>query len=57
MTSDVTADQHAQTKAPPPGPVTFEEFLEWLDEDTHAEWVDGAIIMMSLASDQHQERY
>lgn len=55
MTADIIADQHATTKAPPPGPVTFEEFLEWLDEDTHAEWVDGAIIMMSPASDQHQD--
>jgi Uma2 family endonuclease len=55
MTSDVIADQHAITKAPPPGRITFEEFLEWLDEDTHAEWVDGAVIMMSPASDQHQD--
>jgi len=55
MTSDVIADQHSVTKAPPPGRITFEEFLEWLDEDTHAEWVDGAIIMMSPASDQHQD--
>jgi hypothetical protein len=21
--------------------ITAEEFCEWLDEDTHAEWVDG----------------
>jgi Uma2 family endonuclease len=40
---------------PPPGPVTFEEFLAWCDEDTHAEWVDGEIVMMSPASDQHQD--
>ncbi len=44
----------AEPKAPPPGPVTFEEFLAWCDEDTHAEWVNGAIVMMSPASDQHQ---
>src|SRR5690349_6256030 len=55
MAPDVIAEQHTATKAPPPGPVTFEEFLEWLDEDTHAEWVDGAVIMMSPASDQHQD--
>ena len=54
-TSDVIAGQQALTKAPPPGSVTFEEFLEWLDEDIHAEWVDGAVIMMSPASDQHQD--
>jgi Uma2 family endonuclease len=45
----------AGQKAPPRGPVSFEEFLEWCDEDTLAEWVDGEIIMMSPASDQHQE--
>jgi hypothetical protein len=33
-------------KVPPPGPVTFEEFLAWCDEDTHAEWVDGEIIWL-----------
>lgn len=42
-------------KVPPPGRISFEGFLEWLDEDTHAEWVDGAIIMISPASDQHQD--
>lgn len=30
----------------PTGRVTFEEFLEWCDEDTHAEWVDGQIILL-----------
>ena len=42
-------------KVPPPGPVSFEEFLEWLDEDTLAEWVDGEIIMTSPASSEHQD--
>jgi Uma2 family endonuclease len=41
-------------KTPPPGEVTFEAFLEWADEDTWAEWIDGEIIMMTPASDQHQ---
>ena len=50
-----TAIDRANPKVPPPGPVTFEEFLEWCDEDTHAEWVNGAIVMMSPASDQHQQ--
>jgi Uma2 family endonuclease len=44
-----------QVKTPPPGPISFEEFMRWLDEDTRAEWVDGEIIMMSPASDQHQD--
>jgi Uma2 family endonuclease len=39
---------------PPPPPVSWDDFLAWLDEDTHAEWVDGEIIEMSPASDEHQ---
>ena len=40
---------------PPAKPkMTYEEFLAWADEDTLAEWVDGAIIMTSPASLQHQ---
>lgn len=37
-------------KAPPLGKITFEEFLGWADEDTHAEWEDGEVIMASLSS-------
>lgn len=39
---------------PPPAPVSWEEFLAWADEDTHAEWVDGAIIEMPPVVDDHQ---
>ena len=35
-----------ERRQPPPGPVTYEEFLERADEDTHAEWVDGQVIPM-----------
>jgi Uma2 family endonuclease len=42
-------------KAPPRGKITFEEFLEWADEDTHAEWEDGEVIMASPASRRHQD--
>ncbi|MBC8138000.1 MAG: Uma2 family endonuclease [Fibrella sp.] len=34
-------------------PMTFEEFMEWADEDTHAEWVNGRVIFLS-ASNRHQ---
>lgn len=34
--------------------LTYEEFLEWCDEDTWAEWVDGEVVMLSPASKQHQ---
>src|SRR5437016_3075362 len=48
-----------QTPTPPLSPIpparmTFEEFLEWTDEDTFAEWVDGEVIILSPASKQHQ---
>ena len=42
-------------KTPPQGKITFEEFLAWADEDTHAEWEDGQVIMASPASINHQK--
>jgi Uma2 family endonuclease len=35
--------------------ITYEEFLDLVDEDTLAEWVDGAIIVTSPANLRHQE--
>lgn len=35
--------------------MSYEEFLDWCDEDTLAEWVDGQVIMTSPASSRHQE--
>lgn len=46
------ADRH---KAPPPGKISYEEFLRWCDEDTWAEWVDGEVVCLSPASDRHQD--
>ncbi len=43
------------TREPPAGKMTYEEFLAWADEDTLAEWVDGEVIMVSPASDRHQD--
>jgi Uma2 family endonuclease len=37
-----------------PPKLTYEEFLEWADEDTYAEWVDGEVIMPSPANTRHQ---
>ncbi len=34
---------------------TAEEFLQWLDEDTLAEWRNGETIMMTPASLRHQD--
>lgn len=54
MTSNVLAEKQTDQKLPPPGPVTFEEFLAWCDEDTHAEWVDGEIVMAPPPNTEHQ---
>ncbi len=35
--------------------MTFEEFLDWCDEDTWAEWVDGEVVMVAPASNKHQD--
>lgn len=37
----------------PKGKVDYEQFLQWLDEDTWAEWVDGEVILMSPVSSEH----
>lgn len=38
-----------------PPKMTYEEFLDWANEDTLAEWVDGEVIMSSPASNEHQD--
>jgi Uma2 family endonuclease len=34
--------------------MSYEEFLEWADEDIHAEWVDGEVIIHMTAKPIHQ---
>ena len=41
--------------ARPEDPVSYEAFLERLDEDQWAEWVEGRIVTLSPASEAHQE--
>jgi len=38
----------------PEPPVSYEAFLDWADEDVHAEWIDGEIHVMAPASSTHQ---
>lgn len=38
-----------------PGSISFEDFLAHLDEDTHAEWVDGQVVPMTPVSKRHDE--
>ncbi|MFA4044221.1 MAG: hypothetical protein HZRFUVUK_001008 [Candidatus Fervidibacterota bacterium] len=35
--------------------MSWEEFLAWMDEDTWAEWVNGEVLLMSPASNLHQD--
>jgi Uma2 family endonuclease len=44
----------AAPSAAPALRMTYDEFLDWLDEDKHAEWVDGEVIMHSPVSARHQ---
>jgi Uma2 family endonuclease len=39
---------------PPPAPVSWDDFLAWAPDDWRVEWVDGEIIEMSPATDEHQ---
>lgn len=51
--SEIGPDERGR-RSPPDGPMTYEEFLDWLDEDTLAEWVDGKVVMASPAKLKHQ---
>ena len=44
----------AQSVPPEKVKLTYEQFLEQLDEDTLAEWVDGEVVYLSPASLEHQ---
>jgi len=35
--------------------ISYAEFLDWADEDTLAEWVDGNVVMTSPANVKHQD--
>ena len=45
---------HACCRALPAEGMSYEKFLDWCDEDTLAEWVDGEVIMASPDSADHQ---
>jgi Uma2 family endonuclease len=44
-----------QIPDPLPLQTSYEQFLEWADEDTLAEWQNGEVLMASPASDRHQD--
>jgi Uma2 family endonuclease len=46
-TADVSAKGHSR-------PMSYDAYLEWADENTHAEWVNGEVIEFMPAKDRHQ---
>lgn len=50
-----TRDAETLTEHPPPRLLmSYEEYLAWADEDVHAEWVDGEVILAMPPLDTHQ---
>lgn len=41
--------------APHPPRMSWDEFLDWCDEDTYAEWVDGEVQIMTAPDTKHQD--
>ncbi len=35
--------------------MTYQEFLDWADEDVHAEWVDGEVVPKTTENASHQQ--
>ncbi len=46
-------DEISDGKPHPGRRMTEEEFVEWCDDKTHAEWVDGEVIIMSPVNLRH----
>jgi Uma2 family endonuclease len=55
MALDIKEEPVAGGRGAPSGPLTYEQFLEWANEDTFAEWVGGEVVLMSPASMPHQD--
>ena len=58
MGRDIVVEREVREEiwlAPPKERMTYEEFLQWCNEDTWAEWVDGEVIMLTPASNRHQD--
>ncbi len=55
MAQETLARRIESNSAASAGRMSFEEFLSWANENTHAEWVDGEVVWMSPATDPHQD--
>jgi Uma2 family endonuclease len=50
-----TTVREAEPRPIPKGKMSWDEFLQWTDEDTHAEWVNGDVIMTMPSGMRHQD--
>jgi Uma2 family endonuclease len=56
MADEIKAEPFEKpTKTALSGKMTYEEFLAWADEDTWAEWVNGEVVILTPASNRHQD--
>ncbi|MCI0486758.1 MAG: Uma2 family endonuclease [Blastocatellia bacterium] len=55
MAQEIKTEPDSSTTPSPPAKMTYEEFLDWIDDKTHAEWVDGEVVFMSPISKEHQD--
>lgn len=54
--TDTLAQPTVPTRPTPLLPrMTFQEFLEWSDEEHRAEWVDGEVVLLSPSNLDHQD--
>src|SRR5437773_10378047 len=53
MTQEISSKPLSVPTPPPSGKMTYEQFLDWMDDDTHAEWVNGEVVFMTPISIQH----
>jgi len=56
---EATLERDEATVATPRGPrrlsMSYNDFLTWADEDVHAEWVDGEVIVFMPPKTRHQQ--
>jgi Uma2 family endonuclease len=50
-----TRTPESDRKAPPTPPVSYDEFLEWAEENVRAEWIDKEVRLVPPASNRHQD--
>jgi len=56
MSETTTISEVALTlggRAVPTEPMTYEQFLEWVDEDDHCEWVEGRVVPLAPVDARH----